>query len=244
MDLSFTIFIYYTNTISSISTFQIYWQRWGHSRNWRRCRQQTEHQHRSWWGLESPSTCVGYLNCLPQGCSGRSPWRTPAKKKKLLNIISRKYIWETIFSRLLTTWYIRYIIQTNYCISIYCTYLYLHFEMSFEVGEQCHKYGEWEMKDLRDGRHTILAESHTQVLFDGRDEGLIGAENTARILDNWQQHLQRQNLGPKLMRSVGVNYLDVVSSCVTQHKSNHNNIVIYSFFNVFSIHGTTCELIF
>lgn len=40
------------------------------------------------------------------------------------------------------------------------------------------------MKDLRDGGDTILAESHTQVLLDGRDEGLIGAENTARVLDN------------------------------------------------------------
>lgn len=56
------------------------------------------------------------------------------------------------------------------------------------------------MKHFGDGRDAILAEGDTEVLLDGSDEGVIGAEHLASILHYGKQHLQREDLGPQFMR--------------------------------------------
>lgn len=51
------------------------------------------------------------------------------------------------------------------------------------------------MKHFGDRRDAILAEGYTEVLLDGCDEGVIGAEHLASILHYGKQHLQREDLG-------------------------------------------------
>ena len=50
-------------------------------------------------------------------------------------------------------------------------------------------------------RHTILGESYTQVLLDGIDKHVIGAEHRASILEDGQEKLEGQDLAAKLMGS-------------------------------------------
>ena len=62
------------------------------------------------------------------------------------------------------------------------TYLNLHLEMLFEVGEEREEDCERQLEDIGDGGDAVLGERHAQVLLDGVDEHLIGAEDGARVL--------------------------------------------------------------
>ena len=69
------------------------------------------------------------------------------------------------------------------------TYLNLHFEMLFEVGQECEEDGEGEFKHLRHRTDPVLGQRHTQVLFDGVNKHLVRLEDGAGILQDRQQQL-------------------------------------------------------
>ena len=72
--------------------------------------------------------------------------------------------------------------------------------MLLEVGQQSEENGQWQLKHLRNRRHTILGQGHTQVLFDGIDEHVICSEHLASVLQNGQKQLKWQDLWPQFMR--------------------------------------------
>ena len=74
-----------------------------------------------------------------------------------------------------------------YPFQVYFTNLDLEFKMLLEVSQQCEKYGQGQLKHLRHWRHPILRQGHTQILFDGIDEHVIGLKNGASILQDGQQ---------------------------------------------------------
>ena len=62
------------------------------------------------------------------------------------------------------------------------THLNLHLQVCFEGGEEGEKDAERELKHLRDTRHSIPAQSNTEVLLDGRYENIVRTENWTRVL--------------------------------------------------------------
>ena len=60
--------------------------------------------------------------------------------------------------------------------------LNLYLEMMFEVSEECDEDSEGQFKHFVFRTRSVLTQSHAQVLFDGVDEQLIGAEHGARVL--------------------------------------------------------------
>lgn len=78
----------------------------------------------------------------------------------------------------------------------HCTNLNLHFQVKFEPREESQEDGERELKDLRHGGDTVLAESHAQVLLDGGDEHDVTTEHGACWLQDGQEQVQRENLWP------------------------------------------------
>lgn len=68
------------------------------------------------------------------------------------------------------------------------------------MGEQGEEDGEGELKHLGHRGHPVLGEGHTQVLLDGIDKHLVGAEDRPCPLEHRQQQLQRHHFGAQLMR--------------------------------------------
>lgn len=80
------------------------------------------------------------------------------------------------------------------------SYLNLHLEVGLEVGEEGEEDGEREREDLGDRGDAVLGQRHTQVLLDGVDKHLVGAEDRPCPLEHRQQQLQRHHFGAQLMR--------------------------------------------
>ena len=59
--------------------------------------------------------------------------------------------------------------------------------MSLEGGEEGEKDAERELKHLGDTGDSVLAQSNTEVLLDGRYEDFVGAKHGTRVLQNGKQ---------------------------------------------------------
>ena len=76
--------------------------------------------------------------------------------------------------------------------------------MLLEVGQESEEDGQRQLKDLWHRADPILGQGYTQVLFDGIDEHVVGAEHWPCILQDWEQQLQRQDLGTQLVWPVEI----------------------------------------
>lgn len=82
-------------------------------------------------------------------------------------------------------------------------YLDLHLQVNLEVGQQGEKDGQRELKHLGHGGDAVFGQSHAQVLLDGVDEHLVGAEHGPGALQHREQQLQGDDLGAQLVGSAG-----------------------------------------
>lgn len=82
-------------------------------------------------------------------------------------------------------------------------YLNLHLQVNLEVGQQGEEDGQRELKHLGHGGDAVFGQCHAQVLLDGVDEHLVGAEHGPGALQHREQQLQRDDLGAQLVGSAG-----------------------------------------
>lgn len=79
----------------------------------------------------------------------------------------------------------------------------MHLEMCLEVGQEGEEDGQRQLEHLRDGGDAVFRQRYAQVLLDGVDEHLVGFEDGPSVLQDGQEKLQREDLGPQLMGSGG-----------------------------------------
>lgn len=79
----------------------------------------------------------------------------------------------------------------------------MHLEMCLEVGQKGEEDGQRQLEHFGDGGDTVFRQRYAQVLLDGVDEHLIGFEDGPSVLQDGQEELQREDLGPQLVGSAG-----------------------------------------
>lgn len=77
----------------------------------------------------------------------------------------------------------------------------MHLEMRLEVGQEGEENGQRQLEHFGDGGDAVFRQRYAQVLLDGVDEHLIGFEDGPSILQDGQEELQREDLGPQLVGS-------------------------------------------
>lgn len=77
----------------------------------------------------------------------------------------------------------------------------MHLEMRLEVGQEGEKDGQRQLEHFGDGGDAVFRQCYAQVLLDGVDEHLVSFEDGPSVLQDGQEELQREDLGPQLVGS-------------------------------------------